>query len=164
MQYQASDNTELILPQIPSHPHISNTLAPLSARRYGQKIRLACNPMAFGEQPDAQGGSRPLCLFSKPVSSLHCAKFCRNQVVGCTYRSTFDTVWTVGGIGLYLLFATAYSMCQFCPMCVVYAPLIAHNNPRITTHIWKGGGHRGGRHARPLTPCSAPSSPAPFCF
>ena len=70
-------------------------LTPPNMRSYGQKIRLAANPLAYGEQPDAAGGSRPLCLFSRPVSPTHAAKYCRNQLVGCTYRNTYDTVWTV---------------------------------------------------------------------
>lgn len=51
------------------------------------------NPMVHttGEEVDSAGGPRPLCLFSKPVSHTHFAKYCRNQLVGFTYRDTFDT-------------------------------------------------------------------------
>mmetsp|Transcript_17107 Transcript_17107/g.36945 ORF Transcript_17107/g.36945 Transcript_17107/m.36945 type:complete len:401 (-) Transcript_17107:72-1274(-) len=63
--------------------------------RYGQKIRLAANPMATGQPLDSQAGPRPLCLFSKPVSTTHYAKYCRNQLVGFTFRNTADTVWQV---------------------------------------------------------------------
>uniref|UniRef100_A0A7S0X1Q8 Uncharacterized protein n=1 Tax=Chlamydomonas leiostraca TaxID=1034604 RepID=A0A7S0X1Q8_9CHLO len=63
--------------------------------RYGMKVRLAAYPLATGQEVDAAGGSRPLCLFSKPVSQTHFAKYCRNQLVGFTYRNTFDTVWEV---------------------------------------------------------------------
>eukprot|EP00199_Chlamydomonas_sp_CCMP681_P002151 CAMPEP_0119111138 /NCGR_PEP_ID=MMETSP1180-20130426/34119_1 /TAXON_ID=3052 ORGANISM="Chlamydomonas cf sp, Strain CCMP681" /NCGR_SAMPLE_ID=MMETSP1180 /ASSEMBLY_ACC=CAM_ASM_000741 /LENGTH=424 /DNA_ID=CAMNT_0007097937 /DNA_START=15 /DNA_END=1289 /DNA_ORIENTATION=+ len=62
---------------------------------YGQKLRLAVHPAALGGAADAQGGPRPLCLFSKPVTTTHCAKYTRNQLVGFTYRNTFETVWEV---------------------------------------------------------------------
>ncbi|GAX80724.1 hypothetical protein CEUSTIGMA_g8159.t1 [Chlamydomonas eustigma] len=42
-----------------------------------------------------KGGPRPLCLFSKPPSNTHYAKYSRKQLVGLTYRDTFDTVWQV---------------------------------------------------------------------
>ncbi len=65
------------------------------ALRYGQKIRLALNPAANGLPCDAEGGPRPLCLFSKPPSNAHYAKYSRKQLVGLTYRDTFETVWQV---------------------------------------------------------------------
>lgn len=40
---------------------------------------------------DSAGGPRPLCLFSKPVSTTHFSKYSRNQLVGFTFRETFDT-------------------------------------------------------------------------
>ena len=65
--------------------------------RYGQKIRLALNPQAMGLPLDATGGQRPMCLFSKPLSMTHYAKYSRKQLVGLTARDTFDTVWQVRG-------------------------------------------------------------------
>ncbi|KAJ9532387.1 hypothetical protein QJQ45_010424 [Haematococcus lacustris] len=63
--------------------------------RYGQKVRIACHPFATGQPLDSAGGPRPLCLFSKPVSTTHCAKYSRSQLVGFTYKQTYDTVWEV---------------------------------------------------------------------
>jgi hypothetical protein len=64
--------------------------------RYGQKVQLAAHPSVFGEEPDAGGGPRPLCLFSKPVSTTHHSKYSHQQLVGFTYRAhSFDTVWEV---------------------------------------------------------------------
>ncbi len=59
--------------------------------RYGQKVQLAAHPLASGQDVDAQGGARPLRLFSKPISTTHFAKYCRHQLVGFTYRNSFDT-------------------------------------------------------------------------
>ena len=64
--------------------------------RYGQKIRLALNPAANSLPVDSAGGPRPLCLFSKPPSTTHYAKYSRKQLVGLTYRETFDTVFQAG--------------------------------------------------------------------
>eukprot|EP00798_Chlamydomonas_sp_ICE-L_P013735 gene13735-19635_t len=61
----------------------------------GIRIRLAFHPAASGEPEDAHGGPRPLCLFSKPVSTTDAAMFSRSQLVGGTYRSTSDTLWMV---------------------------------------------------------------------
>eukprot|EP00798_Chlamydomonas_sp_ICE-L_P018594 gene18594-25106_t len=63
--------------------------------RYGQKVRIAFNPMALGEAPDMQGGPRPLVLFSKPVSTTHAAKYCRHQLVAATFRTSSDAVWMI---------------------------------------------------------------------
>lgn len=62
---------------------------------YGQKIRLALNPASLGEDTTADGGTSPLCLFSKLLSSNHFAKYSRKQLVGLTFRNTYDTVWQV---------------------------------------------------------------------
>ena len=48
--------------------------------RYGQKIRLIANPAITGQPTDAGGGKAPLCLYSKPVSTTHHAKYSHNQV------------------------------------------------------------------------------------
>lgn len=63
--------------------------------RYGQKIRLVASPAAQGYAMDASGGPAPLYLFSRPLSMQHFAKYSRQQLVGFTHRSTYDTVWTV---------------------------------------------------------------------
>lgn len=63
--------------------------------RYGQKVRIAAYPEASGQEVDCQGGARPLCLFSKPLSTTHCSKYSRKQLVGFTFRQTFDAVWQV---------------------------------------------------------------------
>ena len=62
---------------------------------YGQKVRLALYPEAIGASVDCAGGARPLCLFSKPASTTHCAKYSRNQLVGFTHQGSFDSVWQV---------------------------------------------------------------------
>ncbi len=59
--------------------------------RYGQKVQLAVHPYASGQEVDSEGGPRPLRLFSKPVSTTHFSKYCRNQLVGFTYRNSYDT-------------------------------------------------------------------------
>lgn len=90
-----SRNTFILLKYKP------NKMAPLESYydddvlHYGQKIRLALNPAANGLPIDAEGGPRPLCLFSKPPSNSHYAKYSRKQLVGLTFRDTFDTVWQV---------------------------------------------------------------------
>lgn len=63
--------------------------------RYGSKVRLAAHPLATGDIVNSQGGERPLCLFSKPVSTTHFAKYSRNQLVGFTHKENFDSVWQV---------------------------------------------------------------------
>lgn len=62
---------------------------------YGQKVRLALYPEAIGAPVDRAGGPRPLSLFSKPVSTTHCSKYSRNQLVGFTHQGSFDSVWQV---------------------------------------------------------------------
>lgn len=55
-------------------------------------------PSAYGPQSDvtSAGGPRPLCLFSKPISTTHAAKYSRQQLVGFTYRAdSYDCVWQV---------------------------------------------------------------------
>jgi hypothetical protein len=63
--------------------------------RYGQKVRLALNPAALGEATTADGGSRPLVLFSKAQSMTHYSKYGRKQLVGLTARTAYDSVWQV---------------------------------------------------------------------
>lgn len=63
--------------------------------RYGQKIRLVANPQILGQPIDAGGGAVPLCLFSKPVSTTHYAKYSHHQAAGFTTRSGFETVFSV---------------------------------------------------------------------
>lgn len=65
---------------------------------YGQKVRVVLYPSAYGPQSDvtSAGGPRPLCLFSKPISTTHAAKYSRQQLVGFTYRAdSYDCVWQV---------------------------------------------------------------------
>lgn len=77
-------------PQSPLEPEYDD-----DTLRYGQKVQLVVHPAASGQSVDSAGGQRPLRLFSKPVSTTHFAKYCRNQLVGFTYRNSFDTVWEV---------------------------------------------------------------------
>lgn len=63
--------------------------------RYGQKVRLVANPAAQAEPIDSAGGPRPLCLFSRPISTTHFAKYSRSQYCGFTWRHTYDSVWQV---------------------------------------------------------------------
>ncbi|GMH40575.1 hypothetical protein BSKO_08479 [Bryopsis sp. KO-2023] len=63
--------------------------------RFGQKLRLIANPAINDEPLDGVGGRRPLCLFSRPISTTHSAKYSRHQVVGLTYKVGYETVWEV---------------------------------------------------------------------
>ncbi len=63
------------------------------------QVRVVLHPSAYGPQSDVTsgGGPRPLCLFSKPISTTHAAKYSRQQLVGFTYRAdSYDCVWQVG--------------------------------------------------------------------
>lgn len=62
---------------------------------YGQKIRLVANPAMCGEPLDVCGGRHPLCLFSRPISTTHAAKFSRHQLVGLTPHLGYETAWEV---------------------------------------------------------------------
>ncbi|MEW5306868.1 MAG: hypothetical protein WDW36_009305 [Sanguina aurantia] len=62
---------------------------------YGQKLRLAAHPSATNQEPTAYGGACPLCLFSKPQSLDHYAKYSRQQLVGLCKGDTYDSVWQV---------------------------------------------------------------------
>ena len=101
-------NTFVLLKYRPSRASALEPYYEDDILRYGQKVRLALNPAALGLEADVAGGPRPLCLFSKPASSTHYAKYCRKQLVGFTRRDTFDTVWQasgssgwVTGLGIY---------------------------------------------------------------
>lgn len=65
-----------------------------SALHYGQKFRLALHPGALGEPIDSNGGSKPLCLYSKPFSMQYSAKYTKGKsIVGLTQRTTAETLW-----------------------------------------------------------------------
>jgi hypothetical protein len=52
-----------------------------------------------GEALDADGGSRPLALYSRPVSSTSAARYSGAQLVGWTWRAaSYDAVWQVRGV------------------------------------------------------------------
>jgi hypothetical protein len=60
------------------------------------QVRLALYPTAFGEPADAGGGPAPRCLFSKPVSTTHAAKYSRQQLVAFTAAAdSYDCAWSV---------------------------------------------------------------------
>ncbi|GIL84233.1 hypothetical protein Vretimale_15863 [Volvox reticuliferus] len=90
-------NSLIILPYVP--PKTATALEPLysdNTVHYGQKVRLALHPGAWGDAADAGGGPRPMCLFSKPVSTTHASRYTRQQLVGFTARvDSFDCAWTV---------------------------------------------------------------------
>ncbi|KAG2423989.1 hypothetical protein HXX76_014815 [Chlamydomonas incerta] len=90
-------NSLILLPYVP--PKTATALEPPyddAIVHYGQKVRLALHPGASGDPADSGGGPRPLCLFSKPVSTTHAARYSRQQLVGFTTRTdSFDCVWTV---------------------------------------------------------------------
>lgn len=56
--------------------------------RFGEMIKLKCNPMVTDEQ-------KALYLYSKPVSTTYFAKISRQQEVGVTSKDNFDVVWKV---------------------------------------------------------------------
>lgn len=62
---------------------------------YGEKLRIMANPMVQGEALDASGGSRALCLYSRPVTTTHFAKLSRHQLVAFTDHAGYDSVWQV---------------------------------------------------------------------
>ncbi|GFR43092.1 hypothetical protein Agub_g4100 [Astrephomene gubernaculifera] len=90
-------NTLILLPYVP--PKTATALEPPysdNVVHYGQKVRLALHPGAWGDAADSGGGPRPMCLFSKPVSTTHAARYSRQQLVGFTARSdSFDCAWQV---------------------------------------------------------------------
>ena len=88
-------NSFLLLKYIPNSKSALEPYYTDETLRYGEKVRLAVHAAATGDAVDSLGGPRPLCLFSKPVSTTHFAKYSRSQLVGFTYRDTFDTVWQV---------------------------------------------------------------------
>lgn len=88
-------NTFLISKYRPPRMSALDTFYEDDVLRYGQKIRLLANPLAQGESLDSAGGPRPLCLFSRPVSTTHFAKYSRSQLAGFTWRHTYDSVWQV---------------------------------------------------------------------
>ena len=132
-------NTFVILKYKPSK---SSALEPYyedDALRYGQKIRLALNPAANGLPLDSAGGPRPLCLFSKVLSTTHFAKYSRKQLVGLTYRETFDTVWQASVVFDQVLTAISQlndrllsNPAERCPVTNVMSP---HLLPRLSRLI-----------------------------
>ncbi len=74
--------------------HLLSPPPPPSCRR--RQVRLALHPGTWGDAADAGGGPRPMCLFSKPVSTTHASRYTRQQLVGFTARvDSFDCVWMV---------------------------------------------------------------------
>ena len=62
---------------------------------FGQKVRLIANPQAQGEELEGTGGSRPLFLYSKPISTTNFAKFSRHQLVALGETANYDSIWQV---------------------------------------------------------------------
>ena len=115
-------NTFVILKYKPSKMSALEPFYEDDALRYGQKIRLALNPAANGLPLDSAGGPRPLCLFSKAQSTTHYSKYSRKQLVGLTYRETFDTVWQASQpyMNEDLSLTSTFLTHLFCPLLVYF--------------------------------------------
>ncbi|KXZ51142.1 hypothetical protein GPECTOR_13g629 [Gonium pectorale] len=90
-------NSLIILPYVP--PKTATALEPPytdNIVHYGQKVRLALHPGAWGDPADSGGGPRPLCLYSQPLSSTVAARYSRQQLVAFTGRhDSYDCAWMV---------------------------------------------------------------------